>query len=67
MNLLYFDRRNRQLKRDWNGKDEPGSLPRLLAVVDQFDLTYDLIGINGETLLAQLPEEFDTWKLSGRA
>lgn len=66
VNLLYFDKRNRRLKRDWNAKDKPGSLPRLLAVVDQFDLTYDLLGINGETLLAQLPEEFEDWHSQNR-
>jgi len=62
INLLYFDARKRDLKPGWNAKDGLGTLPRLLAVVDQFDLTYDLLGIEGKTLLEQLPEEFDPWR-----
>ena len=62
VNLLYFDARNRRLKRNWNAKDEPGALTRLLAVVDQLDLTYDLLGISGEALVKRLPKEFDLWR-----
>jgi len=62
INLLYFDARNRRLRRGYDAADEPGTLRRLLAVLDQLDLTYDLLGLDGKTLLRQLPEEFDVWK-----
>lgn len=62
VNLLYFDAPNRRLKRDWNAKGKPGTLPRLLAVIDQLDLTCDLLGISGAALVAQLPDEFDLWR-----
>jgi len=60
INQLYFDARSRRLKRDWNAKNKPGTLPRLLAVVDQLDLTYDLLALDGPTLLKRLPPEFDS-------
>jgi hypothetical protein len=59
---LYFDATKHRLKRGWNSRETPGSLPRLLAVVDQLDLTYDLIGLSGEALINQLPEEFTQWR-----
>lgn len=61
INLLYFDSYHKKLKDGWNSKNKPGALSRLLAVADQFDLTYDLQGISGERLVAQLPQEFDDW------
>ncbi len=61
VNLLYFDPRTKRLRKNYNSKDQPGSLPRLLAVVDQLDLTYDLLGIDGKALLKCLPDEFSEW------
>ncbi len=66
VNVLYFDARRHRLKRDWNDDDKPGALPRLLAVVNQLDLTYDLLGLSGEALIAQLPAEFDEWLPTAR-
>jgi hypothetical protein len=31
-------------------------------VVDQLDLTYDLLAIDGEALVSRLPPEFDQWR-----
>lgn len=59
---LYFDGASRTLKKGYNAKDRPGTLPRLLAVADQLEMTYDLLGIDGWTLLDQLPLEFDAWR-----
>ena len=61
VNALYFDARRHRLKRDWNATNKPGALPRLLAIVNQLDLTYDMLGLSGEALIAQLPEEFEEW------
>ena len=61
VNLLYYDHASQRLKFGWNSKEKPGALPRLLAVIDQLDLTYDLQGIGGARLLRQLPREFDAW------
>ena len=56
-----LNRSNQRLKLGWNSKEKPGTLPRLLAVIDQLDLTYDLQGISGERLSGQLPIEFGAW------
>lgn len=66
VNALYFDARKHRLKRDWNADDKPGALPRLLSVVNQLDLTYDLLGLSGEALIEQLPEEFTEWLPAAR-
>jgi len=40
----------------------PGSARRLVEVLNQFDLTYDLYAMNQKDLLGLLPEEFDRFK-----
>jgi hypothetical protein len=67
VNLLYFDAHNRRLIRDWKAKDKPGTFPRLLTLVDQLDLTYDLLALDGPALLECLPQEFDAWKERSRS
>lgn len=63
--ILYFDAKKKRLKPDWDKKDTPGNFYRLLAIIDQFDLTYDILGINGKLLLKLLPKEFNAWKVQG--
>lgn len=60
--LLYFDRKKGRLKGKYNDRQTPGALPRFLAVVDQFDLTFDLLSLDGAGLVELLPPEFDVWK-----
>lgn len=60
---LYFDTAKRRPKAGTapNYK-KAGTLRRYLDVLDQLDLTYDLISISPGTLLALLPKEFDVLK-----
>jgi len=46
---------------DSKGK-RPGSLRRLITVIDQFSLTYDLYGMNDDEILDLLPSEFERWR-----
>lgn len=54
---LYVDPATGKLKRGAGGKGA-GSPRRLAAVVDQFDLTWDLYGMSAEGMLSLLPKEF---------
>ena len=40
----------------------PGSLPRLIDVLNQLYMTYDVYGMSAEQLLPSLPSEFDRFK-----
>ena len=40
----------------------PGTLRRLVDVLWQFDLTYDLYAMTAEQILALLPSEFERWR-----
>ncbi len=40
----------------------PGALRRLISILQQLDLTYDLQGMSGEYILELLPEEFQAWR-----
>ncbi len=60
---LYLDTRGNQPKRGALAKDDkPGVLRRLVPVLMQYDLTYDLQGMNSDEILSMLPLEFNTWK-----
>ena len=63
---LYADRRTRKLKQGNYGHNRatapPGSLPRLLDVLDQLYMTYDVYGMTAEQILPLLPPEFDRFK-----
>lgn len=56
---LYFA--DGKYKRGFQGKG-PGSPRRFYAVLDQFDVTYDLFGMSPDTLLTLLPKEFDKFR-----
>ena len=58
---LYFDSKNRRLKRGAGGKG-PGSPRRLAHVRQQFDVTWDLASLDNSTLMEMLPSEFDKFK-----
>lgn len=62
---LYFDPSGGdggRPKRGITDRDQPGTLRRLVAIVDQIELTYDLQAMDADAILALLPEEFDPWK-----
>ena len=64
---LYGDRQTRRLKPGvlGGGRDNqrpPGGIVRLLDVLNQLYMTYDVYGMKAEQLLALLPPEFDRWQ-----
>ncbi|HEX5136374.1 MAG TPA: hypothetical protein VFY93_05340, partial [Planctomycetota bacterium] len=44
------------------GGTGPGSLRRLGKVIRQFDLTFDLYGMDSSQILALLPREFERYR-----
>ena len=66
--LLYADRQTRRYKSGFAGAGErgethsPGSLPRLINILNQLYMNFDVYGMTAEQLLQLLPEEFDHWK-----
>jgi len=65
---LYFDESNQSLKsKAADSKAAPGSIRRLVAVLMQLDLTYDLHGMSEADLFSLLPQrEFGPWMESKR-
>jgi len=49
-------------KRGATTRTRPGNLRRLIAVIQQFDLTYDLYAMTCDQILALLPPEFARWQ-----
>ncbi len=58
---LYFNPQTNNLKRGAGGKG-PGSPRRLAAVLDQFDLTWDLYSASADEIMSILPKEFDKFR-----
>ena len=61
VDLLYWNPRTRRPKRGATS-DHPGSLRRLIAVLQQLEFNYDLYGMDAHEILALLPAEFDPWR-----
>lgn len=63
--VMYFDPVKQKYKPGGQSKDKPGTLRRLVDILSQFDLTYDLYSFHeaGATpFLELLPREFNRWK-----
>ncbi len=58
---LYFNLDTKNLKSGAGGKDA-GSPRRLAAVLDQFDLTWDLYSATADEIMSILPKEFDKFR-----
>jgi hypothetical protein len=58
---LYWNSRTRRPKRG-AASDRAGSLRRLIAVLQQLELNYDLYGMSATEILALLPAEFEVWR-----
>ena len=61
---LYWNPKTKRPRRGATSDDRPGSLRRLIAVVQQFELNYDLYGMSAAEIRALLPAEFDVWEKS---
>ena len=64
--MLYADRATGRLRKSAGGMDNatapPGSVPRLLQVLNHLSLTYDVYGMTANDLLRLLPQEFDRFR-----
>ncbi len=64
--ILYADSQGNRLKAGSYGDDRvtapPGSLPRLIDVLGQLNMNYDVYGMSPEQILPLLPPEFDRFK-----
>ena len=65
---LYADKATGRLRPRTLGTSQatapPGSLPRLIAVLNQLSMTYDVYGMTPEQLAPLLPQEFDAFRSS---
>lgn len=59
---LYWDLNLNSPKRGAQSKKKKGNHRRLLKIVDQLELTYDIYSMAYDEILKLLPEEFDGWK-----
>lgn len=60
---LYYDPKTKTLKPGAGGKG-PGSPRRLVTILDQFSLTWDLYAASTEEILSLLPNEFEKFAKS---
>ena len=61
--LLYLDPRTGALKRGCQpSRPQPGTVRRLVRVLQQLDLTHDVYGMSGKAIVDSLPPEFDPWR-----
>lgn len=61
IDMLYWNARTKRPKRGATTASRPGNLRRLIAVLQQLDLNYDLYGMRAAEILSLLPEEFAAW------
>lgn len=59
-NILYWDNDSKSLKRGAAGKGG-GSARRLVRIIRQYQLTYDLNSMDGNEIVDLLPNEFRKW------
>lgn len=59
-NIMYWDDNSKNLKRGAAGKGG-GSARRLVRVIRQYQMTYDLNSMNGNEIVSLLPAEFGKW------
>lgn len=58
---LYWDLNSNSPKRGAQSKKKKGNHIRLLKVIDQLELTYDIFAMTSDEIINLLPEEFDDW------
>ncbi|HYM60735.1 MAG TPA: hypothetical protein VEZ11_07570, partial [Thermoanaerobaculia bacterium] len=62
IDILYWNPKTNRPKRGATTPSNPGNLRRLISVIQQLDLNYDLYGMTALEILALLPPEFDAWR-----
>lgn len=64
---LYMDRKRGAPKHGCQDpKGPPGSIRRLVRVLQQLDVNYDVYGMSGKDIVGLLPNEFDAWANRGQ-
>ena len=60
---LYLDRPTMSLKRGHaGGNTSPGSARRFAMLLQQLDLTYDILEMSSDAIIGLLPAEFDKFR-----
>ena len=59
---LYYDAKTKRAKRGSQSQHVPGSVFRFAAILNQFDLTWDLQRVTSSQLVTMLPSEFDQFR-----
>jgi len=59
---LYWNKKTNSPKKNSSNRHVPGNVRRLIAVVYQFELTYDLRRMTSSEILNLLDKEFNIWK-----
>jgi hypothetical protein len=59
---LYWDTGSDHPKRGAQSRSKPGYHRRLLKLIDQLELTYDIYSMTSDEILNLLPKEFNDWK-----
>jgi hypothetical protein len=59
-NILYWNESNNNVVRGAAGKGA-GSARRLMRIIRQYQMTYDLNSMHGNEIVNMLPSEFDKW------
>jgi hypothetical protein len=62
-NIMYWDNNTGNLKRGAAGKGG-GSARRLVRIIRQYQLTYDLNSMKGDQIVEMLPTEFSKWTMA---
>ena len=62
IDTLYWDNTRQQPKTGATDRKRAGNLRRLITVLAQLDLTYDLHAMSAADITALLPREFDVWR-----
>lgn len=66
IHTLYWDASAGKPKRGFGTTGKPGTLRRFLAVMNQFNRTFDLFSLSGEQIIDLLPQkEFGRWLKGG--
>ncbi|MBW0176667.1 hypothetical protein [Sediminibacterium sp.] len=65
-NIMYWDETTSSLKRGAAGKGG-GSARRMVRIIRQYQMTYDLNSMSGNEIVSLLPSEFSRWKTPGIA
>lgn len=59
---LYYDKINKKPKQGCAHKGTPGNIYRLIKVLGQIEMNYDIYSMEVSKIMSFLPGEFDKWK-----